>query len=161
MALAQSDVSVTLNGAPLILNPAPQERAGRIFVPLRGVFERLGASVVYENGTINAQGNGRSVSLHIGSTEAMVDGQNQMLDVAPFIIGDSTYVPLRFVSQALGASVNYDASNRMVALADGRAQHGNGQQRAQDQQRALEQQQRNLDQQQQRAQEEQHAPASR
>ena len=35
-----------------------------------------------------------------------------MLDVAPFIIGASTYVPLRFVSQALGASVNYDASNR-------------------------------------------------
>jgi len=49
---------------PLNLNPAPQERAGRIFVPLRGIFEQLGASVVYQNGVINAQGNGRSVSLH-------------------------------------------------------------------------------------------------
>jgi hypothetical protein len=69
IALAQADVSVTLNGSPLNLNPAPQERAGRVFVPLRGVFEQLGASVVYENGTINAQGRGnRSVSLHIGST---------------------------------------------------------------------------------------------
>jgi hypothetical protein len=117
IALAQSDVSVTLNGAPLNLNPAPQERAGRVFVPLRGVFEQLGASVVYENGTINAQGRGnRSVSLHIGSTQATVDGQPQTMDVAPFIIGASTYVPLRFVSQALGASVNYDASNRIVAL---------------------------------------------
>jgi hypothetical protein len=117
IALAQADVSVTLNGAPLNLNPAPQERAGRVFVPLRGVFEQLGASVVYENGTINAQGRGnRSVSLHIGSTQATVDGQPQTMDVAPFIIGASTYVPLRFVSQALGASVNYDASNRIVAL---------------------------------------------
>jgi hypothetical protein len=115
---AQSAVSVTLNGAPLDLNPAPQERAGRVFVPLRGVFERLGASVVYDNGTINAQGNGRSVSLHVGSTQATVDGQAQTLDVAPFIIGASTYVPLRFVSQALGASVNYDASNRIVALGE-------------------------------------------
>jgi hypothetical protein len=120
IALAQSDVSVTLNGAPLTLNPAPQERAGRVFVPLRGVFEQLGASVVYENGTINAQkGHERSVSLHIGSTQATVDGQPQTMDVAPFIIGASTYVPLRFVSQALGASVNYDASNRIVALASG------------------------------------------
>jgi Copper amine oxidase N-terminal domain len=120
IALAQADVSVTLNGAPLNLTPAPQERAGRVFVPLRGVFEQLGASVVYENGTINAQGRGnRSVSLHIGSTQATVDGQPQTMDVAPFIIGASTYVPLRFVSQALGASVNYDASNRIVALGSG------------------------------------------
>lgn len=120
IALAQSDVSVTLNGAPLNLSPAPQERAGRVFVPLRGVFEQLGASVVYDNGTINAQkGHERSVSLHVGSTAATVDGQPQTLDVAPFIIGASTYVPLRFVSQALGASVNYDASNRVVALGEG------------------------------------------
>jgi hypothetical protein len=125
IALAQSDVSVTLNGAPLSLNPPPQERAGRVFVPLRGVFEQLGASVVYENGTINAQGHGgRSVSLHIGTTQAMVNGQAQTLDVAPFIVGASTYVPLRFVSQALGASVNYDASNRIVALANGGGQQG-------------------------------------
>jgi hypothetical protein len=125
IALAQSDVSVTLNGAPLNLNPPPQERAGRVFVPLRGVFEQLGASVVYENGTINAQGRGnRSVSLHIGSNQATVDGQPQTMDVAPFIIGASTYVPLRFVSQALGASVNYDASNRVVALGNGGPQQG-------------------------------------
>ena len=119
IALAQSSVSVTLNGSPMQLNPGPQERAGRVFVPLRGVFEQLGASVVYENGTINAQGHGRSVSLHIGSNDATVNGQPQTLDVAPFIVGASTYVPLRFVSQALGASVNYDASNRIVALVNG------------------------------------------
>ena len=110
------NVNVTLNGAPVSLNPPPQQRAGRVFVPLRGVFERLGASVVYEGGTINAQGNNHSVSLHIGSTQATVDGQPSTLDVAPFIIGASTYVPLRFVSQALGATVNYDAANRIVAL---------------------------------------------
>ncbi len=150
IALAQGDVSVTLNGAPLALNPAPEVRSGRVFVPLRGIFERLGASVVYDGGTINAQGNGHAVSLHIGSTQASVDGQIQNLDVAPFIIGASTYVPLRFVSQALGASVNYDASNRVVALGGGgpspaqrdaqaqqQAQQQAQDQRAQEQQRAL------------------------
>jgi hypothetical protein len=86
----------------LNLAPAPQERAGRVFVPLRGIFEQLGASVVYQNGIINAQGNGRAVSLRIGSTQATVNGQLQNLDVPPFVVGASTYVPLRFVSQAQG-----------------------------------------------------------
>lgn len=115
-ARAAGPVSVTLNGNPLTLNPAPTERAGRVFVPLRGVFENLGATVVYANGTINASGRGHSVSLRINSQTATVDGQQQTLDVAPFIIGASTYVPLRFVSQALGATVNYDGANRVVAL---------------------------------------------
>ena len=115
-AVAAGPVTVQVNGSTINLNPPPTERAGRVFVPLRGVFENLGATVVYANGTINASGRGHNVSLHIGSTQATVDGQAQNLDVAPFIIGASTYVPLRFVSQALGAAVNYNGSNNTVAI---------------------------------------------
>ncbi len=115
-AAAAGPVSVTLNGNPLNLTPAPTERAGRVFVPLRGVFENLGATVVYANGVINATGRGHNVSLRINSQTATVDGQQQTIDVAPFIIGASTYVPLRFVSQALGATVNFDGANQVVAL---------------------------------------------
>jgi hypothetical protein len=116
-------LSVTVNGQTANLNPPPTERAGRVFVPLRGVFEQLGATVVYDNGTINATGRGHSVSLKIGSQNAIVDGQQQMVDVAPFIIGASTFVPLRFVSQALGASVNYDGTNDIVAINAGGGNH--------------------------------------
>ena len=115
-AAAAGPVTVTVNGSRVSLNPAPTERAGRVFVPLRGVFENLGATVVYASGTINATGRGHTVSLRIGSTAATVDGQQQTLDVAPFIIGASTYVPLRFVSQALGATVNYDGNQNLVAI---------------------------------------------
>jgi len=115
-AVAQSTVAVTVNGSAMALNPPPTERAGRVFVPLRGVFENLGASVVYASGVINATGRGHTISLTIGSQQATVDGQPQTVDVAPFIIGASTYVPLRFVSQALGAVVNYDGANRIVAI---------------------------------------------
>jgi hypothetical protein len=79
---------------------------------------------VYANGIINAQGNGRSISLHVGSTQATVNGQPETLDVAPFIVGASTYVPLRFVSESLGASVNYDATNRIVAIVSGAPAQG-------------------------------------
>lgn len=115
VALAQQ-VTVTVNGEPLYLSPGPIERAGRVFVPLRGIFERLGAAVVYSAGTINATKGSTTVSLRIGSTQATVSGQPQTLDVAPFIVGASTYVPLRFIAQSLGSNVGYDASTRVVAI---------------------------------------------
>jgi hypothetical protein len=123
-APAFADVAVTLNGQPLQLSPPPIERAGRVFVPLRGIFEGLGASVVYQGGQINATGGNRTVSLQIGSTQATVNGQTQALDVAPFIVGASTYVPLRFVSQALGASVNFDGAHDLVAIYNGGGNNG-------------------------------------
>jgi hypothetical protein len=109
-------ISVTVNGNPITLNPPPIERSGRVFVPLRGVFEQLGASVVYNAGVINATAGSQTVQLTIGSQQATVDGQAQTVDVAPFIVGASTYVPLRFVSQALGATVNYDGANQIVSV---------------------------------------------
>ncbi len=108
--------TVMVGGQPLQLSPGPIERSGRVFVPLRGIFERLGASVVYSAGTINATKGKTTVSLHIGSTQATVNGQPQLLDVAPFIVGATTYVPLRFVAQSLGANVGYDAGTQVVSI---------------------------------------------
>ncbi len=113
---ALAAVTVNVNGQPLNLSPGPIERAGRVFVPLRGIFERLGAAVVYSSGTINATKGSTTVSLHIGSTQATVNGQAQTLDVAPFIVGATTYMPLRFVAQSLGARVNYDDGTQLVSI---------------------------------------------
>lgn len=109
-------VTVFVDGQRLYLNPGPIERAGRVFVPLRGIFERLGASVVYENREINSTKGDISVSLRIGSREASVNGQPQVVDVAPFIVGATTYVPLRFIAQSLGAVVDYNGAMRRVAI---------------------------------------------
>lgn len=119
-ASAQQAVTIVINGQQVGFDQPPVERAGRVFVPLRGVFQRLGASVVYSNGVINATGNGRNVSLRIGSNQATVNGQTQYLDVAPFLIGARTLVPLRFVAQALGATVDWNNNTRTVTI------NGNG-----------------------------------
>ncbi len=115
-------VSVVVDGRPLSLKPGPIERAGRVFVPLRGIFERLGASVVYQNRQINSTKGSTSVSLRIGSRQATVNGQPQIVDVAPFIVGATTYVPLRFIAQSLGAVVNYNGVSRLVAITVPRSQ---------------------------------------
>jgi Copper amine oxidase N-terminal domain len=116
---------VTVDGQPVTLEPAPIVRAGRLFVPLRGIFEAVGASVVFSSGQINATGNGHTVSLNLGSRQAFVDGQQERLDAAPFLVGSSLYVPLRFVSQALGTLVDYDPRSERVAISTGIPQTSN------------------------------------
>jgi hypothetical protein len=115
--LAQSSPTVIVDGTTVNFDQPPVERAGRIYVPLRGVFERLGASVVFANGQINATAGSHTIALHIGSTNATVDGNPQNLDSPPFLIGDRTLVPLRFISQALGATVNFDGTTQTVYVA--------------------------------------------
>lgn len=115
-----ANVTVIVDGQTMSFDQPPIIQAGRVFVPLRGIFERLGASVVYANGQINATGRGRTVSLNIGSTQATVDGQATTLDVAPFIVGQRTLVPLRFIAQSLGAAVNWDDGTSTVTINSGR-----------------------------------------
>jgi hypothetical protein len=124
-AAAQS-VTVVVNGQPVQFDQPPVVQAGRVFVPLRGVFERLGASVAYSNGQINATAHGTSVSLTIGSLQATVGGRQETLDVAPFLVGERTLVPLRFVASALGASVNWNDSTSTVTITGGNRQPGGG-----------------------------------
>jgi len=117
-ALAQN-VTVLVNGQAMSFDQPPVMRNGRVFVPMRAIFERLGSTVVYSNGNINAQGNGHSVHLSIGSTDATVNGNPLKMDVAPFSVAGRTEVPLRFVAQALGANVNWNSNNSTVAITTG------------------------------------------
>ena len=79
------------------------------------------SSISRERSTRNATDQG--MSLQIGSTQATVNGQVQYLDVAPFIVGATTYVPLRFVAQSFGANVGYDSSSQTVTIG---VPHGGG-----------------------------------
>jgi hypothetical protein len=126
MGAAAQSVTVVVDGQPVQFDQLPVVRAGRVFVPLRGVFERLGASVVYSNGQIDATAHGTSVSLTIGSLQATVGGRPETLDVAPFLVGERTLVPLRFVASALGASVNWNDSTSTVTITGGNQQPAGG-----------------------------------
>ncbi|PQV65048.1 Copper amine oxidase N-terminal domain-containing protein [Abditibacterium utsteinense] len=117
-ASAQSGSRVYLNGSPLRLAVAPIQQNGRTLVPMRDIFEALGATVNYNslNQSIAAQKGTTIVRLALGSRNAAVNNIPVTLDAAARTYYGSTFVPLRFVSEALGANVSFNPSNRIVSI---------------------------------------------
>ncbi len=117
-------IQVVVDGAPVQFDQPPAAIGGRILVPLRGVFERLGATVQWNPATNTAIAvrDATQVQLTVGSPQAYVNGRAVILDVPALIVGGRTLVPLRFVSETMGAQVNWDDRTRTVYIASAQAQ---------------------------------------
>lgn len=113
-------INVTVNGdvVPFGTTP-PVQRFGTVLVPLRGVFEKLGASVQYDGATksILAVKGATTVQLRLGEARAQVNGAERALAVPAQAVNGTTLVPLRFVSEALGADVKWRPASRTVIIA--------------------------------------------
>lgn len=103
LTLPLSAQSIQVDGRPLAGRAV--NVSGRTLVPLRAIFEALGARVKYVGGRIEGQKGDRQVELSLGSRAARVNGVPVQLDAPARLVGTSTYVPLRFVAEALGARV--------------------------------------------------------
>jgi hypothetical protein len=112
-------VKVFVEGQLVSFDVPPVIAAGRVLVPLRGVFNRLGAVVTWDPATqtvLAARGD-TSIGLRIGDTEAHINGQPTLMDVPALLVDGRTMVPLRFISQALGSQVSWDATSTTVQIA--------------------------------------------
>jgi hypothetical protein len=91
---------------------------GQVLVPVRDVFEALKAKVVWHglSKSVTAH-NSDTVSLRVGSPNAMVGQRSVTLATAPILYESRAYVPLQFVHDALGAQVAYDATGHTVTIA--------------------------------------------
>lgn len=91
---------------------------GVTLVPLRGVFETLGATVSWnqKDKTITAKNITKTVWLKIGSKTAKINGIASAISVAPIVKSGTTYVPLRFISEALGATVSWNQALQEVSI---------------------------------------------
>ncbi|MCD4784378.1 MAG: copper amine oxidase N-terminal domain-containing protein [Candidatus Eremiobacteraeota bacterium] len=112
------EVRIKLNGQFIKLDTAPIVRKGLVFVPLRGIFERMNAKVMFykDQGKIVAHRGKTAVVLKLGANKAKVNGVNQRLLFPPFVRNNRTYVPLRFLSESVGCSVNWHPPTRVVSI---------------------------------------------
>ncbi len=91
---------------------------GTIYVPLRSMFEQMGAVVsVSENGkTVTAVKRDMSVSVTLGKAEVVLNGETRRLDVPPMLYHGVLLVPVRVLSEALGAYVQWIPDRHVVAI---------------------------------------------
>ena len=94
---------------------------GRFLVPMRGIFEALGAVVDWdgEARTVTGTKGDITVKLSIDSKMASVNGKTMELDVPATIIDARTFVPTRFVGESLGANVDWDGDTRVATITQG------------------------------------------
>ena len=108
-----ADINVTIDGNAQNYDVMPVIENGRTLVPMRAIFEALGAEIKWDDSTKTVTGTKGDVSvvLTIGNTLAKVNDKEVTLDVPAKIVSDRTMVPVRFISESLGCTVNWvDAS---------------------------------------------------
>lgn len=117
-AAVEKEISVYVDGEKLHFDVYPKMINGNTLVPMRTIFERLGAAIEWnkDNYSIEATKGERSVYLVIGKKEATVNGESLKLSQAPVMIDNVTYVPLRFISESMGTTVGWLSKNQTVTI---------------------------------------------
>lgn len=113
------DILVYLNGNLMQFDVEPCIMEERTMVPLRGIFEKLGATVSWDDETRSATGvsSTRTVVFTVDSHTYTVNFIPHTLDVAPCIVNSRTLIPLRAVSESLECTVDWHAEYRSVIIA--------------------------------------------
>lgn len=110
-ANAETPIDITVNGTYIQVDSAPVIEQDRTLVPLRAVSDALVFDdVQWDNSAkrVTISGHGTEIQLKIGDKTAVVNGVSQKMDVAPKIIQNRTYVPIRFISENMGAEVDWN-----------------------------------------------------
>ncbi len=105
-----SKISVYINGAKQDFSSDPVNMNGSVLVPMRSLFESVGGNVQWENSTrtVTANRGNTNVRLSIGNNVGYINNGQQQLDAAPQLINGNTYIPIRFLCEAFGATVDWE-----------------------------------------------------
>jgi len=116
--MAEDNITVLLNGTALSFDVPPQIINDRTMVPMRAIFEAMGA-VVDWNGdtkTVTAERGGDVIIMQIDNAVITVNGREITLDVPPQIVDDRTLIPVRAVAEGLSATVGWDGDTKTVTI---------------------------------------------
>lgn len=118
MTLTIGDKNATVFGEETANDVAPIIRNDRTMLPIRFIAEALGAEVSWdgENKIVTITSDDTEIKITIDKGVAIVNGEEIVLDSPAFIESDRTFLPLRFVSENLGAEVDWVEETRQVVI---------------------------------------------
>jgi len=123
MILQVGKAMFTVNGASKTLDSPPVIKNGRTLVPIRAIIEALGGTVGWDGTARKAMVTlgKKTIALWIGKSVATVNGVSTLIDstnakVVPEIINGRTMLPLRFVTESLGATVAWEQSTQTITI---------------------------------------------
>ena len=91
---------------------------GTVLIPLRSMFEQMGATVSYDasSQTATVTKPGSEVKVTVGKPEVMINGESRPLDVPPMIYQGAVLVPIRVISEGMGAYVQWVPEQHVVVV---------------------------------------------
>lgn len=115
---AQSNVNIYIDGNKKVFNPPPIIDNGSTLVPLRQLFETFGAKVDWydQTKTVVASKESIKIQLQINSYYANINGKKTLLPIAPKLINEKTYIPLRVVSEGFGLDIYWNDTNKSIYI---------------------------------------------
>lgn len=115
---ADDNITVKVNGARIQFDAQPRIENDRTIVPIRAIAEALGFYVDWkaETQTASISKGDTTIVVTVDSNIARVNGKEVTLDMPAVIREDRTMIPLRFVSEALGCTVDWFGKNKIVAI---------------------------------------------
>ncbi len=111
-------IKVFVNEQFVAFQNKPVQEQGRALVPIRETFSALQTRVQWDeqNKTVSVKETSRFIRIQVDSTEAIINETTVTLDVPPKMIDNTVYVPLRFVSESLGATVMWHPEQSTVNI---------------------------------------------
>lgn len=117
-AFSATPISVFLNGIPISFDEEPRIINDRTFVPVRAIFEAMGATIYWdsETKTVTSVLGDKTVKLTVGENVISINGIEKTIDAPPQISGSRTLVPARAVAESFEASVDWISQSRSVVI---------------------------------------------
>ena len=114
----EKNISLQINGSEISTEVPPTVIDGRTMVPVRAIFEAVGANIEFdaETKTITATKNDTTVKMTVGAKTANVNNKEVQLDTPAVIVNGRTLAPARFVAETFGYTVQWDAENKIVKI---------------------------------------------
>lgn len=119
----QKPILIRLNGAPVPLSNGVITRNGQAFIPLRSVFDKMEAEVTFDSNNkvakiiqSKAGTNPVSIQINLKTSQTTVNDKSVKLTPSPFTVNGIAYLPLRLISETLGAKVDWIQKENTIVI---------------------------------------------